>query len=78
MLDWLFLVYEKRFGTTFGAILGSLLYTCGVLGCLRGGLERLWAACEVNLGVLGPTWSPWGRILVDVGALLVDLGQHPI
>ena len=65
-------------------ILGSLLHTFGALGCLRGSLERLRAAFAINLGVLGPTWSPWGRLgvaldshFVDLGRFFDDLGTRP-
>ena len=50
-----FLLDLGQFGTPFGAILGSLLDTFGVLRCLGLGFGRLWAPFVVKLGVFGAT-----------------------
>ena len=61
-----FLLDFVEFGSPFSLTLEPILHTFGALGCLGVGLGGLWAAFVVNLGVLGATWSPWGRILVDL------------
>ena len=57
-----FLIAFGEFGLSFGVILERTLDTFGALGCLGVGFGSLWAAFVVNLGVLGATWSPWGRL----------------
>ena len=69
-----FLLDFVEFGFSFGLILEPILHTFGALGCLGVGLGGLWAAIVVNFGVLGATWSPWGRMLVDVGFFLLHFG----